>query len=306
MSNTSNVHAEASLTVVAPASTVYDLILDVAHWPRMIGHGLHAARLDSSETEDLVEYWALAGPDAVRTWRSRRVFDAVGLRIAFTHEQPEPPIGSGWGEWLLRESSSGETLVTLRHGFTVDTGDPELPERMRQGITRNTGIQLQALKAYAEATGDRVVEWEESLFLAGPIEPVYEFFHDADRWPDRVPRVTAVRSREQESDIQFLSVDMAGSSVRTVGSVRLCLPGDRIVYRLLDPVAPVISHTGSWVFESTAAGTTVIGSQRAVVDGTDPAFEASGGPVRRLLAECGQTFLHCVRDFAATRADAAF
>lgn len=53
-------HVEHQITVFAPADTVYELIADVTHWPRVFPPTVHIEHEQLSESEERIRLWATA------------------------------------------------------------------------------------------------------------------------------------------------------------------------------------------------------------------------------------------------------
>lgn len=262
-------HTRHSTTIAAAPQEVYDLIVDVSRWPALFLPTIHAERMAGDETDERIRLWALANDD-VRTWTSRRRLDRCALRVEFRQEIPSAPVAAMSGGWYLEPLPDGRTAVLLTHDFSAVGDDEDSMELIGRAVERNSISELESLRLAAEQRGalDNVVlSFADELLVDGPLDAVYDFIHQSDAWPERVPHVSRLELREKPGGLQFMEMDTrsADGSVHTTESVRICFPGERIVYKQTR-VPPIMNaHVGTWTFRSTPQGTVVTSSHTVVI-----------------------------------------
>ncbi len=75
MSNLGTTMVEHQIAVDAPAAEVYQLIADVAQWPRLFSPTVHVEYLDRSPGQERIRIWAMAnGEVSVRHAHSATPF----------------------------------------------------------------------------------------------------------------------------------------------------------------------------------------------------------------------------------------
>jgi hypothetical protein len=111
-----------------------------------------------------------------------------------------------------------------------------------------------------------VISFEDPLFIAGSKDDVYEFLYAADKWPERVPHVTALSMTEDQPGVQFFDMDSVTPEGRahTTRSVRICRP-KKIVYKQISLPKLLDAHTGHWQFAETPEGVTVTARHTATI-----------------------------------------
>ncbi|WP_370942161.1 SRPBCC family protein [Amycolatopsis sp. cg5] len=255
-----------SITVKASAEFMYDLVADVSQLRRVFTPVIHTAYLERSDSADRVERWSWERQlDAVRTWRARRTLDRHAGRIAFEHENPGAPLLAVTGEWSFKQSQ-GETVVELRHEFTVDSDDPAA-EQAAAMLDRGAGMQLGRLKDFAEnheEISSLEVSYEAFLVIDEPIEDVYNYFYEADRWPERIPHcLTATRHEDVPlQQVVVMDVQVPSGAVHTTKQARVCFPNEKIMWRQLEGLPPLDDMLyGYMTFEQTADGVLVTTGQ---------------------------------------------
>lgn len=269
-----------SRVVAAPAAVVYDLIADVTRWPVVFGPSLHAEHRERTRTTERFQLWALVN-DEVKTWVSRRELDSTGLRVTFEQERSQDPIASMGGEWRFRPLAAGSTEVVLLHHFAAVGDRPDAVEWITAGVDANSEAELAALTRIAELAhevgavdglGDIVLSFEDDVPVAVPAAAAFSFVERSDLWPDRLPHVRRVALREPQPGIQDMEMDTVtpDGSTHTTRSIRLCFPGERIVYKQLVPPALLLGHSGTWTFVPTGdgRGATVTAQHNVAIDPT--------------------------------------
>lgn len=282
---------EHEITVAAPAQVVYDLIKNVADWPRIFPPTVHVEYAERGDTEERIRIWATANGEP-KGWLSRRYLDKDNLRIRFRQEVSQPPVAAMGGEWLIDALSPTETKVRLTHDFEAVGDDPGNVSLILQAIDRNSGAELGALKSAAEQqTADLLLTFEDSMRVNGSAKDVYDFIYEAKQWQSRLPHVARVSLQEETPNVQVLEMDTRGgdNGVHTTKSVRVCFPADRIVYKQIQTPTLMSVHIGQWTI-GTDAGETVITSAHTVVINPDAiptvlGEQATAADARKLIRD---------------------
>jgi C7-C12 aromatase (ARO/CYC) len=303
---------EHAVTMAAPAEDAFDCVHDVARWPQWSTPIAYAERSEATGATDLVKVWALRGDESVRVWSSRRELDRAGLRIAFRNEPGGDAPADARGEWVFREQPGGTTEVTLRHEVAVESG---AAERVREELDRHVTAQLAELKAAAERRKELeelTVDFEDPLFVAGAAEDAYELLYEADKWPERIPHVSALTMTEKVPGIQFFDMDTRTPDGRehTTRSVRVCFPHTRIVYKQIKLPPLLDAHTGHWLFTPVPEGLIVSARHTATIKpsalhllGPDATVKDARRYLRKVLSANSMGNLRLAKAFAEERAD---
>ncbi|MEA2589549.1 MAG: aromatase [Actinomycetota bacterium] len=253
---------EHSLTISASPDAVYDIISDVTKWPHFFTPNIHVELLERHGTKERLRMWAMANEE-VRCWMSSRTLDADARRITFHQEgPPKPPLLSMGGEWIVDPSADGQILLRLTHEFTVVDDDPGGVDWVRQATERNSQAELASIKRIAELGDKRdelVFSFSDTVPITGLAEDVYEFLHQAQCWPERLPHVSRLVVEEPVPDQQVMEMDTKApdGSVHTTKSIRVCFPSTKIVYKQVTLPKLLAAHTGHWLLEETPGGSTV-------------------------------------------------
>jgi aromatase len=255
-----------SRVISAPARAVYDLVADVTRWPAIFEPSLHVRHLELGEHAERFQLWALVNGQ-VKTWTSRRALDSRQLHIGFTQERTQPPFASMGGEWTFRSLPGNRSEVVLTHHFAVVDG--ESPDAVTTAIDRNSEKELAALGRLAaldHPVTDVVFSFEDTVHLDGAASDAYQFVYRSDKWPQRLPHVSRVVLREEPPGVQDMEMDTvtADGSAHTTRSIRLCFPGERIVYKQLVPPALLFGHSGGWTFTADPDGGSVATARHTV------------------------------------------
>jgi aromatase len=261
-------HVEHQIKVLAPADSVYELIVDVTHWPRVFPPTVYIEHEQLSESEERIRLWATAN-GAVKTWTSRRRLDAGARRVEFRQEISQPPVAAMGGTWIVEPIAVGECAVRLLHDYRAVEGTAENLEWIDRAVDRNSTAELGALKSTAELGSGRtdlMLAFEDTVQIAGSARDVYEFIYDATQWVHRLPHVARVSLQEETSNIQVLDMDTQApnGSVHTTTSVRICFPENKIIYKQIVLPALMTVHTGRWLLQENAQGVAVT-SQHTIV-----------------------------------------
>lgn len=310
MSNSRQQTTVHSHVISAPAQVVYDLVADVTRWPAIFEPSLHVHHLELEEDTERFQLWALVNGQ-VKTWTSRRSLDSRQRHIAFMQERTQPPFASMGGEWTFRSLPGNRSEVVLTHHFTAVDG--ESLDAVTTAVDHNSERELAALGRLAQLghpVTDVVFSFEDTVHLDGAASDAYQFVYRSDEWPQRLPHVSRVVLREEPPGVQAPGVqDMemdtvtADGSAHTTRSIRLCFPGERIVYKQLVPPALLFGHSGGWTFTDGSGGavatarhtvainpaaiTDVLGTNRTLADARDFLRAALGTNSRTTLAHAG-------------------
>lgn len=274
-------HTVHTLVVAAPPAVVWGLVADVARWPVVFGPSLHVEVLADDGCHQRFALWALVN-DEVASWTSRRTIDSRARCITFEQERSAAPVAAMGGEWRFDPAPGGGTEIVLTHHFAATGDDPGALELINAAVDRNSKAELDALRRIAEQDAhlpDLFLAFDDVVSLECTVASAYDFVAEADRWPQRLPHVGRVVLRRPRPGVQDLEMDTItpDGSAHTTRSIRLCTPGERIVYKQLARPALLLGHSGSWTFASDADGTAVVTSRHLVA--IDPtAIPAVLGP----------------------------
>jgi aromatase len=288
-------HTEHRIVVDTEPSVVYDLVADVSRWPVIFGPTVHTRVLEHSARGDRFEIWATANGD-VRCWTSRRSFDPAARCITFAQERSTPPVGYLGGSWWFEPLTGGRTEVVLTHDFSPVPHQPDAAELITRALDHNSTAELDALCTVATLPGGvatMLLTFEDSVELAGPVAGAREFVWAADRWPDRLPHVAAMKLVEPCDGVQDMIMDTRSSdgAVHTTRSIRVGLPDRSIAYKQTTVPKPLLGHSGVWEFVDGATGATMRSWHTVLIDpaaaeellGPGVALEEAARRVRRAL-----------------------
>ena len=283
---------EHEIEVLAPAASVYALITDVGRWPETFPPTVHAEVLERDGDTELIRLWATANSTA-KTWTSRRVHDPARLSVTFRQEKSQHPVGAMGGAWVVEPLSATSCRVRLLHDFHAATDEVADLDWISAAVDRNSALELQALKAGAEAAGpDEVFTFEDTVTVEGGGKDVYAFLNEAHRWQERLPHVARVSLQEDEPGLQILEMDTRtkDGSTHTTRSVRVCTAATTIVYKQIVLPALMTLHTGRWLIEDHDGGPVSVTSRHTVRINTEN--------ITRVLG--ADATLHDAREFVRT------
>lgn len=298
-----------TVVIDAPAKVVYDLIADVTRWPYTFGPTVHAEVFETDGSTERLRLWAFAH-GAVRTWTSRRHLDSQALTVRFQQEKSAAPVTHMGGEWLVKPITDTVTEVELLHDFRTAT--PDTVELVWQAVENNSTAELAALKRAAELGDDYdrlVLSFSDSVMIDAPRQRVYEFLHEADKWPQRLPHVARLDLTEAVTGVQSMEMDTRSTdgSVHTTHSVRVCFPNDGIVYKQTATPEIMAAHVGRWTLrdlegggvEATSHHTVVIRPEKvATVLGPEGTVERARELIRKALGTNSLTTLRHAKAYA--------
>ncbi|MEU0074319.1 SRPBCC family protein [Streptomyces sp. NPDC006332] len=297
-----------AVSVAAPAQLVFDLVAGLQNWAQFHGPSIHAEPLGRRDdgTEEFRHWWVI-DDRTVRTWRARWRFDRTSLRISYEFDPAEPAAAGQRGEWTFRELSAASTEVRVEQETLGDERDAALADReLRELLSCVTD----AAERHEERQ-DLVVDFEDPLFVAGAIDDAYAYLYEADKWPERIPHVSRLVLEESVPHIQFFDMDTTtpDGSAHTTRSVRVCLPGDKIVYKQIHLPKLLTGHTGHWKFTPTREGFVLGARHTATIKPSALAILGEGTSVldarkylRRVLSANSMGNLRLSKAFAEERA----
>lgn len=301
------------IEVAAPAGTVYQLLADVANWPRIFPPTVYAEQIEHDAASERIHIWATAN-GKLKDWTSRRILDPGALRIEFRQEVSAPPVATMGGTWIMEPLPGNGTRVRLLHDYRAINDDPESLDWIGSAVDHNSRSELAALKTQVElahAARDLTFSFEDTVEVAGRAGDVYDFINEAGRWADRLPHVATVRLTEEARGLQTLEMDTRAKdgSTHTTVSHRVCLAPRTIAYKQVTLPALLSLHTGYWTFTPRGAGctassqhTVMINRERiASVLGADATVADAKEYVHSALSTNSLATLGHARDYAQGR-----
>lgn len=159
----------------------------------------------------------------------------------------------------------------LLHDFSTVDSDPEKVDWITEALDRNSPLEVAALARIAELghpVSEVVFSFTDTVTLLGPVADAYDFVYRSDLWPQRLPHVDRVLLTEDVPGIQHMEMDTVtpDGSAHTTRSIRVCIPGQRIVYKQLVPPKLLLGHSGRWEFADTDEGTLVTAEHTVAVN----------------------------------------
>jgi aromatase len=252
----------------------YQLIADVTRWPVLFGPCVAAKVLEKSATDERIRLWGLAG-DQVRSWTSWRGFDPGQLRVDFRQEEPSPPVTAMSGRWEFTPAEGARPArLVLSHAWS--SADPADSAAIADALDRNSNAEVGAISTWAERAEDPeelVFSFTDRVDMRGDPAVVYDFLARADLWPGRIGHVRDLGLDEAVEPVgggrvQVMDMLTAGGdgSTHSTRSVRLCFPGERIVYKQTVVPRGMLGHAGEWVIVGAEGGTTVTARHTVALD----------------------------------------
>lgn len=306
-------HAQHTITVAAPARTVYRIVEEVTNWPRIFPPTVHVERTPIDDSEETIRIWATANGE-VKNWTSRRRLDPEALTIAFRQEVSQPPVASMGGEWLIRPLTDDTSAVVLNHDFVAVDDSPENVAWIVQAMDRNSGAELETMKntaEQAESLGELLLSFEDQVNIGGTAEDVYNFIWAAEEWERLLPHVARVALTRVSPETQILEMDTQANngSQHTTRSVRVGFAPGRIVYKQLLVPALLTAHTGEWLLAETADGLVATSRHTVVIKpsavttvlGADATLADARAFLRNALGTNSLTTLRYAKEFAEQR-----
>ncbi|MGK5550293.1 aromatase/cyclase [Actinomadura kijaniata] len=300
--------------VNAPLDVVRDLVLDVEGWPQLHRPAVHAEILERHPGEELIRHWSLVDDRTVRTWVARRWWENDRRRLVFAHEPARSPLADVRGSLTFERRAGGVTLVRMDHEFRLESEEGDAARRTAGNMARGAREYLETLRYAAENRDELerlIISFEDPLFTAGSVEDAYAYLYEADKWPERIPHVKALKLEEPEPGVQFFDMDTLSSdgSEHTTRSVRICLPHRKIVYKQIRPPKTMDAHTGHWLFTETPEGIVVSARHTATIRpeglhllGEGTTVERARRYLRRVLSANSMGNLRLAKEYAEQHA----
>lgn len=139
---------EASITIAAPARTVYELAKEQERFPQFMPD-VETVTVLERHPDHIVTRWKTLVEEAPIEWTERDRFDDENLRIDY--QLIEGDLDTFEGSWTFEERD-GVTFVKL--GVQFDFGVPTLAEligpTLRRKVQENSEMMLAGLKRECE------------------------------------------------------------------------------------------------------------------------------------------------------------
>ncbi|MGW1752335.1 SRPBCC family protein [Streptomyces sp. NPDC002092] len=268
--------AQHTVPVTAPAGVVYGLLADAPRWPVLLPSFVHVERIDFDGAEENLRLWHLRHGQ-VCSALARRVPRPRERRIEFELQDALLPGAPTSGTWSVEPDGADRCLLTLRHERPAGPG--EMPETLE----RDVKTELAALREAAERwdrLDELLLSFEDSTYVSGSPELVYDFLYRIEDWAELVPHVERAEVTEDQPGVQATVLHTcAPETGETLVSeaVRLCFPAaGRIVHKETVTSDPVAAHYGEWYLEPDETGVRVVSAHHVML--RESAVEAVLGP----------------------------
>jgi aromatase len=257
--------AQHTVTVAAPAGVVYGLLADAPRWPVLLPPYVHVERIDFDGTEESLRLWHLRHGQ-VCSALARRVLRPRERRIEFELQEALLPGAPTSGVWSVTADGDGRCLLTLRHER------PAGPWETSGALETDVHSELAALREAAERwdrLDELLLSFEDSVYVSGSPELVYDILYRIEDWVDLVPHVERAEVTEDQPGVQLtvLHTCAPDTGERLVSeAVRLCFPAaGRIVHKETVTPDPVAAHYGEWYLEPDATGVRVVSGHQVML-----------------------------------------
>lgn len=273
--------AQYTVPVAAPAGVVYGLLADAPHWPVLLPSYVHVERIDRDGTEEDLRLWDLRHGQ-VRSCLAHRELRARDRRIEFEQRDALFPDRSVSGSWSVTPEGDDRCLLTLRQECPAGPG--ETPETLEAGVRAELAVLREAAERW-DRFDELLLSFEDSGYVCGPPELVFDFLYRIEDWAELVPHVERAEVSEDRPGVQAMvlhTCDPETGETTVSESVRLCFPGaGRIVHK--ETVLPdlVAAHCGEWYLEPDASGVRVVSAHTVMLQ--ERAVEAVLGGGARLV-----------------------
>ncbi|MBZ4323929.1 aromatase/cyclase [Streptomyces huiliensis] len=310
--------AEHTMTVRAPVERVYGLVAAAEDWPRVFPPLVHVDCLERTGRRDVIRVWTVADGEP-RGCVSRRVLAPDRRCIGFRREMPAPPLAFLGGRWEFEPVSARECRVRLLHEYRAVDDDPRQLARIGRTVVRRARAELEALRRSAELGvrgHELLLSFEDSVRIAGSADDAYAFVREAQLWSERLPSAggagtvltttTRVCGRTPRG---WGRADGTGRDAGRNGTVRVCFPPRRIVYKQTRLPELLSLHTGSWVFTPCGGTVTATSRHTVVVDpaaigavlGAGAGVAQAKDAVRSVLRADSRLTLRYAKEYAEAR-----
>ncbi|MER6075379.1 SRPBCC family protein [Streptomyces sp. NPDC001852] len=257
--------AQHTVPVAAPAGVVYGLLVDAPRWPVLLDPCIHVERVDFDGTEENLRLWHLRDGQ-VCSALARRVLRPRERRIEFERRDALLPAAPTSGTWSVAPDGDDRCLLTLRHERPAGPG--ETPGTLETDVR----AELAALRRAAERwdrLDELLLSFEDSVYVSGSAELVYDFLYRIEDWADLVPDVEWAQVTEDQPGVQATVLHTVspetGATVLSE-AVRLCFPAaGRIVHKETVTPDPVAAHCGEWYLEPDETGVRVVSAHHVML-----------------------------------------
>lgn len=147
---------EVSEVIAAPLARVWEVVNDIASYPRLMEHVRSVKMLESSPTHRLSE-WEVDLKGCVMRWVEREQIDAARHRIDY--RLVEGDLASFEGFWQLEPLTAGSSRATV--SATFDIGIPMLADMLNpvcERAIRDNSLRMLTSVATEVAQKPRVAE----------------------------------------------------------------------------------------------------------------------------------------------------
>ncbi|MET8650094.1 aromatase/cyclase [Nocardia aurea] len=255
-----------SVEVAASADHIYEVIADAQSWPIIFPPTVHVRREPGPDGAESLDIWATA-QDTVKTWRSRRELDARNHTVTFRQLVSAAPVASMSGTWRVDSTGDGTSTLTLDHRFSAVGDDPDSVAWIQRALDANSDAELAAVAATAVGRSDGSLvslAFSDTVAIASPAQPIFDFLYRADLWPERLPHVSRV-ALSSVDDAQILEMDTVNSAgeAHTTRSYRVVTDRFELAYKQTVVPDGFLAHHGKWTLEENG-DTTVATSHHHV------------------------------------------
>ncbi|RPF24793.1 SRPBCC family protein [Streptomyces sp. TLI_185] len=264
--STQRVHsAQHTVPVAAPAGVVYGLLADAPRWPALLAPFVHVERIDFDGAEENLRLWHLRHGQ-VCSALARRVLRPHQRRIEFELQDALLPGAPTSGIWSVAPDGADRCLLTLRHERTAG------PWEMSEALETDVKTELTALREAAERwdrLDELLLSFEDSVYVSGSPELVYDFLYRIEDWAEVVPHVERAEVIEDQPGVQATvlhTCDPETGQTLVSEAIRLCFPAaGRIVHKETVTPDPVAAHYGEWYLEPDVTGVRVVSSHHVML-----------------------------------------
>ncbi|MDV6286803.1 SRPBCC family protein [Rhodococcus jostii] len=247
-----------TIDIDAPAEEVFAVIADAESWPVVFPPTVHVRRKAEPDGAELLDIWASAAGN-VKAWRSRRELDHDHLTASFTQIVSSAPVASMSGTWRVTTNDAGLATVTLDHRFTAVADNADSAAWIERAIEANSTAELAALAqtVSGKRSGAYVsLEFSDTLAIDSAAQPVFDFLHQAQLWPQRLSHVARVDLTKQDN-AQVLEMDTVSNTgdAHTTRSFRVVADRFELAYKQTVVPDGFLAHYGKWSLEETADAT---------------------------------------------------
>jgi aromatase len=258
--------AEQTVPVAAPADVVYGMLADAPRWPVLLAPFVHVERLDFDGARESLRLWYLRC-GGVCSALVRRELRPGERRIDFETRDDLLPEAPTSGSWSVASESADRCLLTLRHERPRGTRDET--EMLRADVAGELTAVREAAERW-DRLDELLLAFEDSVYVLGSSELVYDFLYRVKDWVDLVPDVERVDVTEDQPGVQLTALHTFApdtGDTRVSESVRLCFPAaGRILHK--DTVTPdlVAAHWGEWSLQPDESGVRVVSVHQVMLD----------------------------------------